>query len=89
MNCGTGYSSTSSPYYVYHTFSYHIGVAHIILHFSHDKKQTLYGLLHDIITLSLKHCVDISDEDRTVMQFWADLFMIPFIEVMNGKKQRF
>lgn len=57
MNCGTDYSSLFSPYYVYDTLSHSIGVARIIWHFSHDKKQILCGLLHDIATPTFKHCI--------------------------------
>ena len=33
-------------------------MALIVWHFTHDKKQILAGLFHDIATPTFKHCVD-------------------------------
>ena len=40
----------------YNSLDHSIGVALIIWHFTHDKKQTLAGLFHDIAT-PLNHLV--------------------------------
>lgn len=40
-----------------------IGVAEIIWHFTHDKKQTLAGLFHDIASPAFKHAIDYLNGD--------------------------
>lgn len=47
----------------YSSLEHSIGVALIIWHFTHDKKQTLAGLFHDIATPAFKHCVDFLHND--------------------------
>lgn len=47
----------------YTSLSHSIGVALIIWHFTHDKKQTLAGLFHDIATPAFKHCIDFLNGD--------------------------
>ena len=40
-----------------------VAVALIVWHFTHDKKQTLSGLFHDIATPVFKHCIDFLNGD--------------------------
>lgn len=47
----------------YSSLDHSIGVALIIWNFTHDKKQTLSGLFHDIATPAFKHCIDFLDGD--------------------------
>lgn len=75
MGCGTDYSKVFNSKYWYSNLDHSVGVALIIWHFTHDKKQTLSGLFHDIATPTFKHCIDFmngdsehqeSTEERTV-----------------------
>lgn len=63
MLCGTDYSKI----YNYHSFNsvleHSVGVALIVWNFTHDKKQTLAGLFHDIATPTFKHCIDFMNGD--------------------------
>ena len=75
LSCGTDYSKCFNVKYWYSNLDHSVGVALIIWHFTHDKKQTLAGLFHDIATPAFKHCIDFmngdterqeSTEERTV-----------------------
>ena len=50
MNCGLQFTSHAgfSSYGSYSRYEHSVGVACIVWHFTHDKKQTLAGLFHDI-----------------------------------------
>lgn len=50
-------------YQDYSSLEHSIAVALIIWHFTHDKKQTLSGLFHDIATPAFKHCIDFLNGD--------------------------
>ena len=63
MSCGTDYSKCFNVRYWYSNLDHSVGVALIIWHFSHDKKQTLAGLFHDISTPVFKHCIDFMNGD--------------------------
>lgn len=63
MNCGTDYTKLYHNAYWYSNLDHSIGVALIIWHFTHDKKQTLAGLFHDIATPVFKHCIDFMNGD--------------------------
>ena len=63
MNCGTDYSKIFNIKYWYSNLDHSIGVALIIWNFTHDKKQTLSGLFHDIATPVFKHCIDFMNGD--------------------------
>lgn len=63
MNCGTDYSKCFNVRYWYSNLDHSVGVALIIWHFTHDKKQTLAGLFHDIATPVFKHCIDFMNGD--------------------------
>lgn len=63
MNCGTDYSNIFHIRYWYSNLEHSIGVALIVWHFTHDKKQTLAGLFHDIATPTFKHVIDFMNGD--------------------------
>ena len=50
-----------------------VAVALIVWHFTHDKKQTLSGLFHDIATPVFKHCVDFLNGDYMTQESTEDL----------------
>lgn len=75
IDCGMCYVKSFHVKYFYSNLDHSVGVALIIWHFTHDKKQTLAGLFHDIATPVFKHCIDImngdverqeSTEDKTI-----------------------
>ena len=63
LSCGTDYSKCFNVKYWYSNLDHSVGVALIIWHFTHDKKQTLAGLFHDIATPTFKHCIDFMNGD--------------------------
>lgn len=63
MSCGTDYSKCFNVRYWYSNLDHSVGVALIIWNFTHDKKQTLAGLFHDIATPVFKHCIDFMNGD--------------------------
>ena len=63
VSCGTIYSDLFGIDTFYSSLDHSIAVALIIWHFTHDKKQTLAGLFHDIATPAFKHCVDVMNGD--------------------------
>ena len=58
VSCGTLYTKVYNDKYYFSTLTHSIGVALIIWNFTHDKKQTIAGLLHDIATPVFKPCID-------------------------------
>ena len=65
---GTLYTKVYNDRYYYSSLTHSIGVALIIWHFTHDKKQTLSGLFHDIATPTFKHCIDFMNGDSEVQE---------------------
>lgn len=63
MSCGADYSKCFNVKYWYSNLDHSVGVALIIWNFTHDKKQTLAGLFHDIATPVFKHCIDFMNGD--------------------------
>ena len=65
MNCGCEY--TSFPRFAnlspYSRYDHSLGVALIVWHFTHDKKQAIAGLLHDVATPVFAHVVDFLNGD--------------------------
>lgn len=55
VTCGTIYSDLFESEFFFSSLDHSIAVALIIWHFTHDKKQTLAGLFHDIATPTFKH----------------------------------
>ena len=68
MSCGTDYSKCFNLRYWYSNLDHSVGVALIIWHFTHDKKQTLAGLFHDIATPVFKHCIDFMNGDTETQE---------------------
>lgn len=68
MDCGVTYTRVYNNEYFYSTLTHSIGVALIIWNFTHDKKQTLSGLFHDIATPTFKHCIDFLNGDSETQE---------------------
>ena len=73
MSCGTIYSDLFESEFFYSNLDHSIGVALIVWHFTHDKKQTLSGLFHDIATPCFKHCVDFINGDYMTQESTEEL----------------
>ena len=56
--CGSDYTVLYSPSFLYTRFDHSLVVAHMTWHFTHDKKETIAALLHDIGTPCFAHCID-------------------------------
>lgn len=68
MSCGTDYSKCFNLKYWYSNLDHSVAVALIIWNFTHDKKQALSGLLHDIATPVFKHCIDFMNGDSETQE---------------------
>lgn len=73
ITCGTVYSDLFESSYFFSSLDHAVAVALIIWHFTHDKKQTLSGLFHDIATPVFKHCVDFLNGDYMMQESTEDL----------------
>ena len=73
VTCGTIYSDLFESDFFYSSLDHAIAVALIIWHFTHDKKQTLSGLFHDIATPVFKHSVDFLNGDYMAQESTEDL----------------
>ena len=73
MSCGTYYSDLYGQTFFYTSLDHSIAVALIIWNFTHDKKQTISGLYHDIATPCFKHCVDFLNGDYMTQESTEDL----------------
>ncbi len=56
--CGCDYTNLYSPLFKYTRFDHSLVVAHMTWHFTHNKKETIIALLHDIWTPCFAHCID-------------------------------
>ena len=63
MDCGCDYTDLFKKHPWHSNLDHSVGVALIIWNFTHDKKQTLAGLFHDIATPVFKHCIDFMNGD--------------------------
>lgn len=63
MFCGKDYSVSFGVKFYFSNLDHSVAVALILWHFTHDKKQTLAGLFHDIATPVFKHCIDMMNGD--------------------------
>ena len=63
VTCGKIYAKMFNLKHNISSLDHSIAVALVIWHFTHDKKQTLSGLFHDIATPAFKHCVDFLNGD--------------------------
>ncbi len=73
ITCGTIYSDLFESDYFFSSLDHSVAVALIIWHFTHDKKQTLSGLFHDIATPVFKHSVDFLNGDYMNQESTEDL----------------
>ena len=73
VTCGTIYSDLFESNFFFSSLDHSIAVALIVWHFTHDKKQTLAGLFHDIATPAFKHCVDFLNGDYMTQESTEDL----------------
>lgn len=66
MNCGVEYTAFDffSNIVPYSRYQHSIGVALIVYHFTHDLRQTVAGLLHDIATPVFAHTIDFYHQDH-------------------------
>ena len=71
--CGTLYTDLFDSDIFYSSLDHSVAVALIVWHFTHDKKQTLAGLFHDISTPAFKHCVDFMNGDHLKQESTEDL----------------
>lgn len=61
--CGVYWRKEGIYENMYSVLKHSVGVALIIWNFTHDKKQTISGLFHDISSPAFKHCVDFMNGD--------------------------
>lgn len=73
VTCGTIYSKLFESDFFFSSLDHSVAVALIIWHFTHDKKQTLSGLFHDISTPVFKYCVDFLNGDYMTQESTEDL----------------
>lgn len=73
ITCGTIYSDLFESDYFFSSLDHGIAVALIVWHFTHDKKQTLSGLFHDIATPVFKHCIDFLNGDYMTQESTEEL----------------
>lgn len=72
-NCGVNYSKCFHLKYMQSVLDHSVGVALILWHFTHDKKQTLAGLFHDISTPCFKHSIDFMNGDSETQESTEEL----------------
>jgi len=80
ITCGTIYSDLFESKFFFSSLDHSVAVALIVWHFTHDKKQTLSALLHDIATPAFKHCVDFLNGDYMTQESTEDLTTQMIIE---------
>ena len=68
QNCGTDYTKIFPVRFHYSTLEHSVAVALIMWNFTHDKKQTLAGLFHDIATPAFRHCIDFMNGDSLTQE---------------------
>lgn len=83
ISCGTDYSKCFDIRYWYSNLEHSVGVALILWNFTHDKKQTLAGLFHDIATPVFKHCIDFMNGDSLTQESTEERT----IEIIKNSKE--
>ena len=73
ITCGTIYSDLFESDFFFSSLDHSVAVALVVWHFTHDKKQTLSGLFHDIATPAFKHCVDFINGDYMTQESTENL----------------
>ena len=74
MNCGCEYTSFArfAGLQPYSRFDHSVGAALIVWHFTHDERQAIAGLLHDVATPVFAHVVDFLKGDYLVQESTED-----------------
>ena len=83
VSCGVIYTNLFSIDFPISSLEHSIAVALVVWHFTHDKKQTLAGLFHDIATPAFKHCVDFLYGDYLVQESTEDLT----VDIIKNSKE--
>lgn len=65
---GLDYSSLYVYKHFYSVFEHSLGVALIVWHFTHNKKQTIAALFHDIASPAFKHSIDFLHGDAETQE---------------------
>ncbi|QTQ15441.1 hypothetical protein [Treponema parvum] len=66
--CGTDWTPLYRNRFYYSRLDHSVGVALILWHFTHDKIQTLAGLLHDVSTPAFSHVADFRNGDALTQE---------------------
>ena len=66
--CGTDWTPLFHNHFFYSRLDHSIGVALIVWNFTHDKKQTLAALFHDVSTPVFSHVVDFLNGDALTQE---------------------
>ena len=61
--CGWDYTNLYKPLFYYSRFYHSLVVAHMTWHFTHNRKETIAALLHDVGTPCFAHCIDYVFDD--------------------------
>ncbi len=74
MNCGCEYTDLKefTLRHSYSRYDHSVGVALIVWHFTHDEKQAIAGLLHDISTPVFAHVIDFLNQDYLMQESTED-----------------
>lgn len=87
--CGCDYTHLYSPLFFYSRYIHSLVVAHMTWHFTHDKKETIVSLLHDVGTPCFAHVIDYvfgdflnqeSSEKKIVEMIKEDKELLGFLE---------
>lgn len=73
MSCGVNFSKLRPNVMFYSRFEHSIGVALIVWNFTHDRKQALAGLFHDIANPAFSHCIDFLNGDYETQESTEEL----------------
>ena len=57
--CGCDYTKLYNPLFLFTRLDHSLVVAHMVWHFTHDKKSTIVALLHDVGTPCFAHTIDV------------------------------
>ena len=82
VSCGTIYSKMFEKFW-YSSLDHSVAVSLIIWNFTHDKKQTLSGLFHDIATPAFKHAIDFMNGDYADQESTEELTY----KIINNSKE--
>ena len=81
--CGCDYTKLYSPRFLFTRYDHSLVVAHMVWHFTHDKKSTIAALLHDVGTPCFAHTIDLVFGDY-INQESSE---IDIVELINKDKE--